>query len=101
MKLRLKHQPNHAPFDPAEKPFTVSSMTTENSRLIGRIEAIASHRVFGRVTGVQGLLVEVAGIEHHLSVGDRCNVLARGDRRVVPRQSGGRLVPVGAGVHHR
>ncbi len=59
-------------------------MTTDhNSRLLSSIEAIAPHKIFGRVTGVQGLLIEVAGIENHLSVGGRCNVIARGERKVL------------------
>src|ERR1700744_4645294 len=56
---------------------------TDSSHLIKSIEAIPSHKIFGRVTGVQGLLIEVAGIEHHLSVGGRCHVIARGERRVL------------------
>src|SRR5580704_10540784 len=56
---------------------------SEPDRLITDIEAMAPTLIFGRVTGVQGLLVEVAGIERHLSVGARCNVIARGDRRVL------------------
>jgi len=58
-------------------------MATETKRLISRIEALPVYHVFGRVTAVHGLLIEVAGIEHHLSVGSRCNILARGDRRIL------------------
>src|SRR5580704_15122450 len=56
---------------------------SEPDRLITDIEAMAPTLIFGRVTGVQGLLVEVAGIERHLSVGARCHVLARGERKVL------------------
>jgi flagellum-specific ATP synthase len=58
-------------------------MPSDPERLIADIEAVAPHLVFGRVTGVQGLLVEVAGIERHLSVGARCNIIARGERKVL------------------
>ncbi|MDR3450516.1 MAG: flagellar protein export ATPase FliI [Alphaproteobacteria bacterium] len=51
--------------------------------LASRIDALSPVRIFGRVVGVQGLLIEVAGIESHLSVGGRCHVIARGDRRVL------------------
>ncbi len=51
--------------------------------LLNRVESIPSVYVFGRVVGVQGLLVEVAGIENKLSVGSRCRVLARDNRRVL------------------
>ena len=52
-------------------------------QLVNRIDQIPAVRVYGRVTGVQGLLIEVAGIERHLSVGGRCHVTARGDRQVL------------------
>lgn len=58
-------------------------MNLETDRLIAAIDSLPSVRVYGRVTGVQGLLVEVAGIERHLSVGARCYVIARGNRRVL------------------
>ncbi len=49
--------------------------------LLSELERLPAHQVFGKVAGVQGLLIEVSGV-HHLSVGDRCNVIAR-DGRVV------------------
>lgn len=58
-------------------------MIMESNRLLAELEALPSAQVFGRVTAVQGLLVEVAGIERHLTVGGRCEVIARGDRRVL------------------
>jgi len=58
-------------------------MTSETSRLIKTIEAIPAHQVFGRVTAVQGLLIEVAGIERHLSVGSRCIIFARGEHKIL------------------
>jgi len=56
---------------------------TEAERLVAAIDALPPQRVYGRVTGVQGLLVEVAGIERHLSVGARCFVIARGQKRIL------------------
>src|SRR5271156_1801841 len=58
-------------------------MPSEPDRILTDIEAVAPAQIYGRVTGVQGLLVEVAGIERHLSVGARCNVIARGERKVL------------------
>jgi flagellum-specific ATP synthase len=58
-------------------------MIIDPSRLIAEIDDLPSTKIYGRVTGVQGLLVEVAGIERHLSVGGRCDVMARGERRVL------------------
>ena len=45
------------------------------------LQRIPDYRLFGRVTAIQGLLVEVAGIERHVSVGSDCRLLAR-DREV-------------------
>ena len=50
--------------------------------LIDEIHALKAVRVFGRVTAVLGQMIEVGGIERHLSIGGRCNVHARGDRLV-------------------
>lgn len=58
-------------------------MAIDTNRLINRLESVASTQIFGRVIGIQGLLVEVAGIERHLSVGGRCYIRARGDRPVL------------------
>jgi flagellum-specific ATP synthase len=57
-------------------------MVIGSSRIVTDIEALGPCKIFGRVVAVQGLLIEVAGIERHLSVGGRCNVIARGDRCV-------------------
>lgn len=58
-------------------------MTQEKSRLISTIESLPTHRIYGRVTAVQGLLIEVVGVDRHLSVGGRCHVVARGEREVL------------------
>ena len=42
-------------------------------------------REYGRVTAIQGMLVEVAGIQHALAIGGRCEIEAR-DGRVVPAE---------------
>lgn len=54
------------------------NITTLESEL-GRL---ATHQVYGKVAAVQGLLVEVSGVQNNLSVGDRCNVFARDGRKV-------------------
>ena len=45
--------------------------------LVGEIERIPQSRHYGRVATVLGMLVEVAGLERHLSVGSRCDVISR------------------------
>ena len=76
-------------------------MTQDIPTLLRRIDALSPVKIFGRVVGVQGLLIEVAGIENHLSVGGRCHVVARGDRRVLCEMVGfrdgkGLMLPFGA-----
>ncbi len=58
------------------------AMSLAVDQFVSLISTVPVHRRFGRVSGVQGLLVEVAGIEKLLSVGGRCTLLARGGRRV-------------------
>ena len=58
-------------------------MAIDVHRLVNRIESIPPVQVFGRVSGIQGLLIEVSGIERHLSVGGRCLIHARGERLVL------------------
>ncbi|SDH51626.1 flagellar protein export ATPase FliI [Roseospirillum parvum] len=50
--------------------------------LTKEIERLPGHTLFGRVSAIQGMLVEIGGILGQLSVGDRCRVIARDQRRV-------------------
>ena len=45
--------------------------------LLSDLDRIPPVRYFGRVEGVQGLLVEAGGLGRSLSVGDRCRILGR------------------------
>lgn len=58
-------------------------MRYDPDRIIQEIDGIPAARIFGRVTSVLGMLVEVGGVERRLSVGGRCRVITRGGR-VVP-----------------
>jgi flagellum-specific ATP synthase len=42
------------------------------------LEQVPQYRFYGRVTSVQGLLLEVGGVQRRLSVGDHCRVQRRG-----------------------
>ncbi|MCB2108230.1 MAG: flagellar protein export ATPase FliI [Rhodobacteraceae bacterium] len=53
------------------------------SSILNDLERLPTHHLFGRVSAVQGLLIEVAGIQNNLSIGDRCNIHSRDGRRVV------------------
>ena len=52
-------------------------------QMLQDIDALPAYRVFGRVTSVLGMMVEVGGVERRLSIGGRCRVFTRGGR-VVP-----------------
>ncbi len=69
--------------------------------LISALDRIPTYRLFGRVTAVLGMLVEVGGVENRLSVGGRCVLIARDGRRVPCEVVGFRenralLMPFGA-----
>ncbi|MBW7852039.1 MAG: flagellar protein export ATPase FliI [Rhodospirillales bacterium] len=51
--------------------------------LLNEIERLPDLRLFGRVTSIRGTLVEASGLQLKLSLGDRCQIVAR-DGRPVP-----------------
>ena len=51
--------------------------------LIEEMEALPEIRIYGRVTAILGMLIEVGGASRSFAVGDRCNVIARDDRPVL------------------
>ncbi len=50
------------------------------STFVKEIGQLADYRLYGRVAGVLGMLVEVAGLEQALSIGSRCAIHAQGNR---------------------
>jgi flagellum-specific ATP synthase len=42
------------------------------------INELADYQLFGRVSKILGMLVEVGGVERELAIGDRCNLMPRG-----------------------
>jgi len=50
--------------------------------LASDIEKIPEFRLYGRVTGVQGMMVEIGGVERALSIGDRIRLQRRRGERV-------------------
>ncbi len=48
--------------------------------MVNEIGRIPSHHVYGRVSSVRGMLIEVSGVEGELSIGDHCRIQARGNR---------------------
>ncbi len=69
--------------------------------LIDELDQLPEYQLYGRVASVLGMLIEVAGLERALSIGDRCHLLARGERRVAAEVIGFRkgralLLPFGS-----
>ena len=69
--------------------------------VLAEIDRLPNAQLFGRVSGIQGLLVEVAGIQRHLSIGSRVRLLARGGQTIEAevvgfRQTQALLMPFGA-----
>ena len=50
--------------------------------LAEEIGALAEHRIHGRVTGIQGLLVSCEGLQGILGIGGRCRIAGRDGRQV-------------------
>ena len=70
-----------------------NSLTSEISRL-------PSHLVYGQVSSVLGMLIEVTGVEGLISIGDHCSVEARTGRKVICevvgfREKYARVLPFG------
>jgi flagellum-specific ATP synthase len=57
-----------------------AKMTGHNfiANLTSSIDELAGVQLFGRVTKILGMLVEVGGVERELSIGDRCNLRPKG-----------------------
>ena len=58
-------------------------MKLPTEQILDEIDRLPEKSVYGRVTGIVGLMVEVEGVTGELSIGERCNLLGRGDRCVM------------------
>jgi len=58
-------------------------MPHRSSHIVADIKTLPEYRIFGRVSAVQGMLIEVSGVERHLTLGGRCKIIARGGRSVL------------------
>lgn len=57
-------------------------MKSTAAHLIAEVERVSPVQFYGRVTAVLGMLVECAGLQGMLSIGARCDVLARVERTI-------------------
>jgi flagellum-specific ATP synthase len=58
------------------------SVRFDPDHLVAEIAQVPETKLYGRVTSVLGMLVEVGGVERRLSIGGRCRVLSRGGRAI-------------------
>jgi flagellum-specific ATP synthase len=47
------------------------------NNVIAEVDKLPEFNVYGRVTAVQGLMVEIGGVQGALSIGDHCNIQVR------------------------
>lgn len=57
-------------------------MTVHVRNIVNELDRLTDVRSFGRVVAVQGLLVQVGGIQTSVSVGDRVIIHARDSRKL-------------------
>ena len=60
----------------------MQSANTLAGNVKSAVESLPDYHLFGRLTAILGMMVEVGGVERKLSIGSRCEVIARGGRRV-------------------
>ncbi len=58
-------------------------MSIIGSTIINQIARLPEYRVYGHVTQIVGMLIEIGGVEGNFSVGDYCRIKARGNHHVL------------------
>lgn len=58
-------------------------LSTSYEHLLSELSHIRETVFSGRVAAVQGILVEINGIQGYLSIGDRCSIAGRGGRKIM------------------
>ena len=58
-------------------------MTVLVNNIVNEINRRPAYRVYGRVSGIVGLMMEVGGLGAALSIGDHCLVIGRGGKNIV------------------
>lgn len=57
-------------------------MSIFETNIVKEVARLPDHKIYGQVTDVIGLLIEAAGVQSTLSVGDHCDIIARDGHRV-------------------
>ena len=76
-------------------------MATPLRHIVNELDKLPEAVLYGRVAAILGMMVEFAGIQRGLSIGDRCYIVARDNRRVPCevvgfRNDRGLVMPFGA-----
>ncbi len=76
-------------------------MTISVQTLNEELGQLPEYQLYGRVASIVGMLIEVAGLDRALSIGDRCHIIARTGHRVASEVIGFRagralLLPFGS-----
>jgi flagellum-specific ATP synthase len=59
-----------------------SDLTNFGANIDNEISHLSSYRLYGQVSNIVGLLIEISGVQGNLSIGDHCIVSARNNREV-------------------
>ena len=58
-------------------------MSGFGANIINEISHLTPYRLYGQVSNIVGLLIEIGGVQGNLSIGDHCIVTARNNREVM------------------
>jgi len=58
-------------------PLAMSNFADLSQRITETLDAVPDSHVYGRVTEILGMLVQVGGIERNVSLGGRCHLIAK------------------------
>ena len=58
-------------------------MSSRNNNIVNEINKINDYEIFGEVSNVVGLVIEITGIQRSLSIGQHCIVAARNNHDVI------------------
>ncbi len=58
-------------------------MSVISNSVMNQINRISDYRVYGHVTQIVGLLIEISGVEGNFTVGDYCSIIARDGRKIL------------------
>ena len=58
-------------------------MSVISNTIVNQINRVSDYRVYGHVTQIVGLLIEISGVEGNFTVGDYCAIVGRDGRKIL------------------